>query len=159
MSLLLPERVKTAQLPQREELVYEHRFAYRSTTHCVRRYIQLYELMAYPRSIPLGKHKTHGGKTDSRGRWQKIQGELAILFTVFPKSQTDEWWLLILNQATNMMPDDRRKKLEENTGRSWSTYRFERYSTRAFRDLGYRLQDAGLIPAEEADKEDWDNAA
>lgn len=47
-------------------------------------------------------------------------------------------------------------RTQENTGKPWSTYRFERYSTRAFRDLGYKLQDAGLIPIEE---EEQDQAA
>ena len=123
--------------------------AYHSTEHVIRRYCQLYELMSFPRSIPLGSRKTHVGKTDSHGRWQKIQAEMGYLFRIFPKINSPEWCLLLADQQTNLMPKDRLRWFQERTGLPWSSYVYGRRKAQTFAAFSQQLRDSGVIPDED----------
>jgi len=118
---------------------------FESVTQCVLRYCELWRLSSTTRSIPLGTKKTHVGKTDSRRKWQDIEEELCSLITVFPKSDTREWYLLAIEQATNLMPRDRLQLFNDKTGEGWSKYRFDRATDQAYRDLGFRLRERGWL--------------
>jgi hypothetical protein len=116
-----------------------------STTQAALRYIELYLLLSTCRGIPLGTKKTHVGKTDSRGRWQRIYEEFSRLCHVFPKSLTEEWYLICVNLMVSKMPEQRRKFFEDKTGIKMSPYLFEKYSYRAFSNLTARLRKHGML--------------
>lgn len=120
-----------------------------STTQAALRYIELYLLLSTCRGIPLGTKKTHVGKTDSRGRWQKVYEEFSRLCLVFPKSQTVDWYLICVNLTVDKMPDQRRKFFEERTGIAMSPYLFERRSHQAFRELTQNLRLHNMLSSQE----------
>lgn len=120
-------------------------YTYQSTTDALKRYMRLYELRATPRSIPLGIHKTHVSKTDSRGRHENTEAEFTFLLQFFPISYTEEWYLLTINQATNMDQKVRWKVFCEQTGEKISPYVFDRRSDRAYRDLHDKLYEHGVV--------------
>ena len=120
-------------------------YRFESTTQAALRYIELYLLLSTCRSIPLGTKKTHVGKTDSHGRWERIYDEFATLCRVFPKSFTEPWYLIAINLMVSLDAEARRKKLEEEMGKKWTRYLFERRSNQAFRDLTISLKEHNML--------------
>lgn len=116
-----------------------------SATEAIIRYVQLYQLLSCPRSIPLGIKKTHVSRTDSHDRWENIRVEFASIATAFPSSGTDPWYLLTVSVMTNKMPHERRKYLEQLTNKTWSPYLFERETNRAYGNLTRELRARDML--------------
>jgi hypothetical protein len=106
-------------------------------------------MMGTTRSIPLKVGGTHISRTDSRTRWEEIRHEFALLCCIFPTSYTTDWYLLLANEHTNMMPHQRREWLEKETKTKWSQYFFERESNRVYGRLTQSLRNHHLLIEEE----------
>lgn len=72
-----------------------------------------------------------------------------MLAQIFPKSLTEEWYLIIVNQYTNMMPHERRKYLEDLTGKKWSSYLFERRTNQVYGHIHTQLKRKNLLQESE----------
>ncbi len=121
-----------------------------SATDAILRYVQLYQLLSTPRSIPLGIKKTHVGKTDSRERWEKIRLEFTQLAQLFPSSGSESWFLLTISVMTNKMQRDRHAYFMKITGKKISRYLFERRTAQAYGYLTANLKQKSLLEDIEA---------
>lgn len=118
-----------------------------STTQAIENYVHLYQQFAVPRSIPLGKNKTHISRGDSRGLWEKRRDEFAKLAILFPSTKSMEWYLLIISISTAIQPKDVLRYASKVTGKRWTQYTLRRATSQAYGNLTVKLRERGLLSA------------
>jgi hypothetical protein len=118
---------------------------FQSITSAIMRYIRLYQLLGTPRSIPLRKGSTQVSRGDAYGRWQQIRAEFTELAFCFPSTNTLDWQLLIVSMMSNVQTEQRRKRMEELTGKRWPLDKYELQTARAYGDLGVALRERNLL--------------
>lgn len=116
-----------------------------SITSAILRYIRLYQLLGTCRSIPLRKGSTQVSRGDAHSRWERIRAEFTELAFCFPSTGTLDWQLLVVSMMTNCQTDQRRKRMEELTGKRWSLDQYELRTARAYGDVGATLRARGLL--------------
>jgi hypothetical protein len=116
-----------------------------SVYQAVLRYARLRQLLASPRSIPLGQGKTHVSKTETFDRWEKIRDEFASLASCFPPCDSLYWHILMLEAMPHKMGWQRRKILQKITGESFSTWYYNRLVDEAYSTLSSKLRRKGML--------------